>query len=61
MARVERHGNSWRAVYVGADERRVREVLPAQTKAEARAELASLPGATPEWIERRLAALVPTD
>ncbi len=33
----------------------------AQTKAEARAELASLPGATPEWIERRLAALVPTD
>ena len=28
-----------------------------QTKAEAREELASLPGATPEWIERRLAAL----
>ena len=28
-----------------------------QTKAEARAELKSLPGATPEWIERRLDAL----
>ena len=28
-----------------------------QTKAEARAELESLPGATPEWIERRLDAL----
>jgi catechol 2,3-dioxygenase-like lactoylglutathione lyase family enzyme len=28
-----------------------------QTKAEARDELASLPGATPEWIEMRLAAL----
>jgi hypothetical protein len=29
----------------------------AQTKNEARAELASLPGATPEWVEKRLAAL----
>jgi catechol 2,3-dioxygenase-like lactoylglutathione lyase family enzyme len=29
----------------------------AQTKGEARAELASLPGATPEWIEERLSAL----
>jgi catechol 2,3-dioxygenase-like lactoylglutathione lyase family enzyme len=29
----------------------------AQRKAEARAELASLPGATPEWIEERLSAL----
>jgi catechol 2,3-dioxygenase-like lactoylglutathione lyase family enzyme len=29
----------------------------AQTKAAARAELAGLPGATPEWVERRLAAL----
>ncbi len=28
-----------------------------QTKQEARAELASLPGATPEWIEKRLSAL----
>ena len=28
-----------------------------QTKAEARGELASLPGVTPEWIEKRLAAL----
>jgi glyoxylase I family protein len=28
-----------------------------QTKAEARAELVGLPGITPEWIERRLAAL----
>ncbi len=28
-----------------------------QTKAEARAELASLPGVTPEWIEERLSAL----
>jgi hypothetical protein len=28
-----------------------------QTKAEARAELETLPGATPEWIERRLAPL----
>ena len=28
-----------------------------QTKAEARAELESLPGVTPEWIERRLDAL----
>ena len=28
-----------------------------QTKAAARAELASLPGVTPEWIEQRLAAL----
>jgi glyoxylase I family protein len=28
-----------------------------QTKAEARAELASLPGITPEWIEERLSAL----
>jgi len=36
MARVEHHGNSWRAVYVGADGGRVREVLPANTKAEAR-------------------------
>ena len=29
----------------------------AQTKEEARAELATLPGATPEWIEERLSAL----
>jgi len=29
----------------------------AQTKAEARAELATLPGATQEWIEERLSAL----
>ena len=28
-----------------------------QTKARARAELESLPGATPEWVEKRLAAL----
>jgi hypothetical protein len=28
-----------------------------QTKAEARGELATLPGVTPEWIEMRLAAL----
>lgn len=28
-----------------------------QTKAKARAELADLPGVTPEWIEQRLAAL----
>jgi len=28
-----------------------------QTKAEARAELETLPGVTPEWIEGRLAAL----
>jgi hypothetical protein len=28
-----------------------------QTKAEVRAELETLPGVTPEWIERRLAAL----
>ena len=28
-----------------------------QSKAEARAELASLPGATPAWIEERLAGL----
>jgi hypothetical protein len=28
-----------------------------QTRAEARAELATLPGVTPEWIEKRLAAL----
>jgi catechol 2,3-dioxygenase-like lactoylglutathione lyase family enzyme len=28
-----------------------------QTKAEARAELESLPGATPEWVAKRLAAL----
>jgi hypothetical protein len=28
-----------------------------QTKAEARAELETLPGVTPEWIERCLAAL----
>ncbi len=28
-----------------------------QSKAEARAELAGLPGVSPEWIERRLAAL----
>ena len=28
-----------------------------QTKAEARAELETLPGVTPEWIERRLAGL----
>src|SRR5262249_13050085 len=28
-----------------------------QTRAEARRELASLPGVTPEWIEKRLAAL----
>jgi catechol 2,3-dioxygenase-like lactoylglutathione lyase family enzyme len=34
-------------------------VLPCvtQTKAEARGELASLPGATPEWLEERLAGL----
>jgi hypothetical protein len=29
----------------------------AQTKTQARAELASLPGATQEWIEERLSAL----
>src|SRR5262249_44641076 len=29
----------------------------AQTKTEARRELASLPGATAEWVERRLASL----
>jgi catechol 2,3-dioxygenase-like lactoylglutathione lyase family enzyme len=29
----------------------------AQTKAEARAELETLPGVTPEWIEKRLVAL----
>ena len=29
----------------------------AQTKTQARAELASLPGATPDWIEERLSAL----
>jgi len=29
----------------------------AQTKTKARAELGSLPGATPEWIEERLSAL----
>jgi hypothetical protein len=28
-----------------------------QTKAQARDELATLPGITPEWIEMRLAAL----
>jgi catechol 2,3-dioxygenase-like lactoylglutathione lyase family enzyme len=28
-----------------------------QTRAEARSELATLPGVTPEWIEKRLAAL----
>ena len=28
-----------------------------QSRAEARAELASLPGATPEWLEERIAAL----
>jgi hypothetical protein len=28
-----------------------------QTRAEARDELATLPGVTPDWIERRLAAL----
>jgi hypothetical protein len=28
-----------------------------QTKAEARAELVTLPDVTPEWIEKRLAAL----
>jgi hypothetical protein len=28
-----------------------------QTKAEARAELATMPGVTPEWIERHVAAL----
>jgi hypothetical protein len=27
------------------------------TKEEAREELASLPGATPEWIEKRIVAL----
>ncbi len=34
-------------------------VIPSvtQTKAEARDELATLPGVTPEWIEMRLAAL----
>ena len=29
----------------------------AQTKAEARSELATLPGITPQWIEERLSAL----
>jgi len=28
-----------------------------QTKAEARAELETLPGVTPEWIEKRLTCL----
>jgi hypothetical protein len=34
-------------------------VIPciAQTKAEARSELATLPGITPQWIEERLSAL----
>ena len=39
----------------GADQR----VLPCmtQTKAQARSELLTLPGATPEWVEQRLAAM----
>jgi len=51
MARVEHHGNSWRAVYVGADGRRVREVLPAQTKGEARQLAAKLERRA--WLQRR--------
>jgi len=51
MATVERHGNGWRAVYVGADGRRVREMLPARTKAEARELVARLERRV--WLQRR--------
>ena len=59
MARVEHHGNSWRAVYVGADGRRVREVLPANTKAEARQLAAKLERRA--WLQRRGLELGPEE
>jgi integrase len=59
MARVERHGNSWRAVYVGAHGRRVREVLPAQTKTEARQLAAKLERRA--WLQRRGLELGPEE
>jgi integrase len=51
MARVERHGNGWRAVYTGANGARVREALPARTKAEAKELAAKLERRV--WLQRR--------
>jgi len=59
MARIERHGHSWRAVYIGADGRREREVLPAHTKAEAREMAAKLERRA--WLQRRGLELGPEE
>jgi integrase len=50
MASVERHGKGWRAVYAGPKGERVREVLPARTKAEARELAAKLDRRA--WLQR---------
>jgi len=59
MATVERHGNRWRVVCVGADGRRVREVLPARTKAEARELAARFERRV--WLQRRGLELGPEE
>src|SRR5262249_10576809 len=51
MATVERHGKSWRAVYTGPDGGRVRETVPARTKAEAKELAAKLERRA--WLQRR--------
>jgi len=51
VASVERHGKGWRAVYLGPDGDRVREVLPARNKAEAKELAAKLERRA--WLQRR--------
>src|SRR5438105_1856332 len=51
MATLERHGKRWRAVYTGPDGRRLRETLPARTKAEARELATRLERRS--WLQRR--------
>jgi len=51
MATVERHGNSWRAIYAGPDGKRVRESVPARNKAEAKELAARLERRA--WLQRR--------
>ncbi len=40
------------------DEQRVLDLVR-QTRSQVKAELESLPGATPDWVERRMAAMLP--
>ena len=59
MARVERHGSGWRAVYAGPDGERCRERLPARTKAEAKELTAKLERRA--WLQRRGLEVTPDD